>query len=67
MISKIKKKKKKKRYWIRSLLKRRVNYGTEELLYDLSIDVVGLDGDLRSSTHNFARLSSTDFELLIIC
>ena len=55
---------KKPRYWVSSLLKRRVNYDTEELLHDLNTDDVGLNGELRSSFHNFTRMSSTDFELL---
>lgn len=56
---------KKPRYWVSSLLKRRNNYDTEELLHDLKTDDVGLNGELRSSFHNFTRMTSIDFEVLI--
>ena len=52
-------------YWVSSLLKRKVNSGTEKLLHDSSTDDVGLNGELRSSFHNFTSMSSIDFELLI--
>ena len=34
-------------------------------MHDLSTDDVGLNRELRSSFHNFTRMSSADFELLI--
>lgn len=59
------KKRRQHRYWVRSLLTRRENNGAAEMLTQLKADDFGLHGELRSSFHNFVRMSSTDFENLI--
>lgn len=60
-----KKNKRKARYWVRPFLRRRENYGVNEMINDLRSDDMGIAGELRSSFQNFTRISSNDFEFLI--
>lgn len=60
-----KKKKTKLKFWVSSLLKRRVNYGTGELMADFSTDDAVLNGEINYSFHKFTKMLSTDFKLLI--
>lgn len=60
-----KKRKRQHRYWVRSLLSKRVNDGAIQLMNDIQNDYIGLHGELCSSFHNFLRMFSSDFEELI--
>lgn len=60
-----KRKRKKPRYWIRSFVRRRLDYGTDKIMADLVDDDIGINGELRLSFHNFVRMSSHEFENLL--
>lgn len=54
------------RFWVRSLLSRRKNDGAAQLMNDFQNDDIGLHGELRSSFYNFLRMTTSDFEDLIL-
>lgn len=56
---------KKRRYWVKKILKQRNTIGGIQILKDLLNDDIVLNGEIRSSFQKFLRLSSSTFEVLI--